>query len=121
VSITGVNNVDQMNQYNWTQIPEEQIGPLWTRQMIHTPQLSILKLRFSKGAVLANHHHMHEQVTMVMAGTLRIEVNGEPFILHAGDVLRIPPDAPHMLEALEDSTAIDVFAPARDDLKPLND
>lgn len=89
--------------------------------MIHTPQLTILRLKFKKGAVLPLHNHMHEQVTMVAAGSLRMEVNGQECILHAGDVLRIPPDAPHMLEALEDSMATDVFSPARDDLRKPED
>jgi quercetin dioxygenase-like cupin family protein len=110
-----------MDSYNWDRIPEEQIGELWSRQMIHTPRLTILRLKFKRGAVLPRHNHFHEQVTMVTAGSVRLEVDGEECVLRAGDVLRIPPDAPHMLEALEDSLATDVFSPAREDLRKPTD
>jgi quercetin dioxygenase-like cupin family protein len=37
------------------------------------------------------------------------------FVLKAGDVLVIPPDMPHRVVALEESTATDLFTPARAD------
>ena len=36
-------------------------------------------------------------------------------VARAGELLCIPPNAPHAVEALEDSIAIDVFSPARAD------
>ncbi len=35
--------------------------------------------------------------------------------LHGGESLQIPPHAPHMVEALEDSVAVDLFSPIRED------
>jgi quercetin dioxygenase-like cupin family protein len=106
-----------MDCYSWNDIPEELVDPLWSRQMIHMPSMTILRLRFKKGGSLSRHHHIHEQVTMVTEGSIRIEVDGEEFRLVPGDVLRIPSNAMHFLEALEDSAATDVFTPAREDLK----
>jgi len=54
---------------------------------------------------------------MLMFGRLRFDLNGEEIVLEAGEVLRIPPNAPHLAEALEDSLCIDVFSPAREDWK----
>jgi quercetin dioxygenase-like cupin family protein len=42
-------------------------------------------------------------------------MGGENFVLKAGDALVIPPSVPHLVEALEDSTATDVFTPRRED------
>jgi quercetin dioxygenase-like cupin family protein len=36
-------------------------------------------------------------------------------VVQGGDVLQIPPNVPHMVEALEDSIATDVFSPPRED------
>jgi quercetin dioxygenase-like cupin family protein len=85
--------------------------------MIRTPQVTVLRLEFRKGAIVPRHDHFHEQVTMLTAGLSRLVVSGEEVTLRPGDVLRIPPHAPHFTEALEDSNTVEMFAPARDDLK----
>ena len=36
-------------------------------------------------------------------------------MLRAGEMLEIPPHVPHSVEALEDSVAVDLFAPVRED------
>ena len=46
---------------------------------------------------------------MIESGALRFTIAGEERVLRAGEVVVIPPDAPHMVEALEDSLAVDVF------------
>jgi quercetin dioxygenase-like cupin family protein len=58
---------------------------------------------------------------MMTSGELEFEM-GEPggtsharFVLKAGDVLVIPPNLPHRVVALEDSTATDLFTPPRED------
>jgi quercetin dioxygenase-like cupin family protein len=79
--------------------------------------MTVLRLEFRKGAIVPAHHHFHEQVTMLTAGLLSLVVDGERITLHPGDVMRIPPNAPHLTEALEDSSTVEIFAPARDDLK----
>jgi quercetin dioxygenase-like cupin family protein len=42
-------------------------------------------------------------------------MGGESFVVRAGEVLVIPPDMPHRVEALEESLATDLFTPARED------
>jgi len=106
-----------MERYNWDQVLREELSPLITRQVIHTSYTTIVRVTFKRGAVVALHEHFHEQVTMLMSGRLRFDLNGEEIVLEAGEVLRIPPNAPHLAEALEDSLCIDVFSPAREDWK----
>lgn len=104
-----------MERYNWTAISEEQLNPRFTRQAIHTGQMTIARLWLGKGAVVPLHHHVNQQVTMLRTGALEFEMGGERFVLKPGDVLVIPPDVPHRVVALEDSTATDLFTPARED------
>jgi quercetin dioxygenase-like cupin family protein len=61
------------------------------------------------------HHHVNQQVTMLKSGALQFDMGGETIILRAGEVLVIPPNLPHRVEALEESTATDLFTPARED------
>jgi len=104
-----------MERYNWTAIAEEKLNPLLTRRMIHSGKMTIARLWLGKGAVVPLHSHTNEQVTMLKTGALRFEMGGERFTLQPGDVLVIPPNLPHRVEALEDSTVTDLFTPARVD------
>lgn len=104
-----------VEQYNWEQVPREELGPLLTRQVVHTPSMTVLRVTFKQGAVVPLHQHVHEQVTMLLSGRLRVELNGEESVLLAGELARVPSNLPHLVEALEDSVGIDIFTPARTD------
>src|SRR6266850_7658898 len=107
-----------MNVYNWPEITEENVTPLFTRQAIHTSRMTLLKLRLKKGAVVPMHQHPHEQITMMASGLVRVELDGKDVLLRPGDILLIPSNASHLFEALEDSVETDVFTPPREDLMP---
>jgi quercetin dioxygenase-like cupin family protein len=79
--------------------------------------MTILRVTLKQGAIVPLHQHVHEQITMPAQGALRIELEGKEIILRAGEVLRIPSNAPHLVEALEDSVGIELFTPAREDWK----
>jgi len=104
-----------MDTYNWDRLPVEQVIPGVTRQVIHTPSMTILQLKFNRGALVAMHSHFHEQVSMLMKGKVRFELDGQEIHLQAGEILRIPSNALHSAEALEDAVLLDVFTPARTD------
>ena len=105
-----------MQPYSWNGIPEVELSPGLSRQMIHTPGMTILRVQFRKGVASPPHHHVHEQVTMLTSGAMRFDLAGEKVILRPGDLLPIPSNVVHGAEALEDSVLIDVFTPSRDDL-----
>ena len=104
-----------MERYNWSAIAEEKMNPLLGRRVIHTEQMTIARLWLGRGAVVPMHNHVNQQVTMLQSGALEFEMGGEVFALKPGDVLVIPPDLPHRVVALEESTATDLFTPARED------
>jgi quercetin dioxygenase-like cupin family protein len=64
------------------------------------------------------HRHPYEQTTMMASGVVRVELDGKDVMLRPGDILLIPSNAPHLVEALEDSVETDVFTPPREDLMP---
>lgn len=104
-----------MNHVNWERIGEEQLNPLLSRKVIHGGSITVARIRLRKHAVVPMHSHANEQISMVESGRLRFVVDGEESVLGPGDVLRLAPQVPHMVEALEDSLAVDVFSPARED------
>lgn len=108
-----------MDQYNWAAIPQEELNPKAVRQVIHTERMTIARLLLRQGAVVPMHHHENEQVTTIISGALRFTFAGrvadEAIEVRAGDVLQIPPNRPHMVEALEDTLVTDLFSPKRED------
>ncbi len=104
-----------MDAYSWDHVLKEEVAPGIERQVIHTPSMTILRLSFKQGAIVATHSHIHEQVSMLINGKMRFLLDGEEKLSQAGDVLRIPSNIPHSAEALEDALLIDIFTPARTD------
>lgn len=104
-----------MQHYNWNALAEEPLGPSLGRRMIHGKNMTVARIRLKQGAVVPMHSHVNEQISMLESGALRFVLAGEERILRAGDALVIPPDVPHMVEALEDSLAVDLFSPPRED------
>jgi quercetin dioxygenase-like cupin family protein len=52
---------------------------------------------------------------MMEQGSAKFVLAGEERVLKAGDVVRIPPNVPHHVEAIEDCVALDLFSPRRED------
>lgn len=104
-----------MNTYNWDAVPVERMNALVTRQVIHGSTITIARIGLSKGAVVPLHSHINEQISMIESGRLRFVMEGKDAAFGAGSCVVIPPGVPHMVEALEDSMATDVFSPIRED------
>jgi quercetin dioxygenase-like cupin family protein len=80
--------------------------------MRHPPMAQIFIV---KDGVVPFHHHENEQISSVLAGALRFELESKEIVVHPGEVLHIPSNVPHRVVALEDSLALDVFSPVRVD------
>jgi quercetin dioxygenase-like cupin family protein len=99
----------------WSEWPVEQLNSLIGRQMAHTETMTIARILLAKGAHVPRHEHPNEQITNVVEGRLRFVLGDEERIVSAGATVLIPADLPHEVEALEDSVALDVFSPVRED------
>lgn len=104
-----------MTKQSWAEIAVEQMNPLTRRQALHTGKMTVARLMLAKGAVVPTHQHENEQITTIESGRLRFTFPEGDVIVEAGDLLPIPPNVPHSVVALEDTVAVDLFAPARED------
>lgn len=104
-----------MTHYDWNSLPAEQLNPQIIRRAIHTPGLTIARLQIQKGAVVPEHHHVHEQVATVERGELQFWFGDQQVVLRDGQSVAIPSNVPHKVIALQDTVVVDVFTPHRDD------
>jgi quercetin dioxygenase-like cupin family protein len=104
------------SQYlSWNAVAVEQVNPLFDRQMITGHNVMFARLLLRKGCIVPLHNHHNEQITFVLEGALKFEIEGKEIVVRSGEVLTIPPHVPHRVEALEDTIDFDIFDPPRED------
>ena len=76
---------------------------------------AVARLELQRDAVVPEHAHVNEQICTVERGALEFSIDGHRQVVRAGESLVIPPSVPHAVVALEDSLAVDIFTPRRED------
>jgi quercetin dioxygenase-like cupin family protein len=102
--------------------PEERsVHTIFPGVVIHTcaaAQMMLSYVELQPHAVVAEHHHPHEQVGMVLEGRVRFYIGNEEKLLHKGDMFRIPGNTPHRVVAQDELVKVlDIFHPIRDDYR----
>ena len=95
------------------------IAPGRERYLAHCDSLMMVVIDFTDGPQDQPdppHSHPHEQVTYVAEGEVMFFINDEPHKLSTGDLITIPPDAPHTIQLLTKKVRlVDTFSPIRED------
>lgn len=103
---------------HWSDVPLEQVKPDLSRRLVTGDRVMLASVELERGCIVPQHAHVHEQVSYVLEGCLRLKVGedgAESYDLRAGDVIVIPSNVPHAAEAIEASRVLDVFSPPRED------
>jgi quercetin dioxygenase-like cupin family protein len=99
----------------WNSVELEDLNPLLQRQFVVGQDIMVARVLLQKGCVVPEHRHHNEQITYILEGALKFWIDGKEIVVHAGEVLVIPPHMPHKAEALVDTVDLDVFSPPRAD------
>ena len=108
-------NTQDLKYLPWNSIPLEDLNPLLKRQFVVGQEIMVARVLLKKGCVVPMHSHHNEQITYILEGALKFEIDGKEITVAAGEVLCIPPHMPHQATALEDTVDLDVFSPPRAD------
>ena len=79
----------------------------------------LTRFHLKKGSLLPLHSHPHEQTGFMVSGRMRLFIGKDGFTAEAGDSWSINGNIEHRAEILEDSVAIEVFSPVREDYLPV--
>ena len=104
-----------MEHYTWDSVPLEVMSDLISRKVVSGDKAMVAQVFLKKDAVVPEHHHESEQLTYILDGALKFQLEGREVIVRKGEVLRIPSNVPHRAVALEDTLDLDVFSPIRAD------
>lgn len=104
-----------MQHLVWASVKKEAMTDKLSRRFVNGERITVAQILLAKGCKMQAHQHENEQICCVLEGSINFNVGGQKVLVNAGDVLVIPPNVPHGIEALEDSLAMDIFSPIRQD------
>jgi len=84
----------------------------------HGEKTLMTEFLLKKGSVLPRHTHPHEQTGYLVSGRIRLSIGPEEHDVLPGDSWCIGGDIEHGAEIIEDSVAVEVFSPVREDYLP---
>ncbi len=74
-----------------------------------------MRAELDAGSQLPVHAHPQEQISHVISGRVRFNVDGQPREVGAGESLYLASNVPHGAETLAAAVVIDTFSPPRED------
>ena len=110
-----------MEYQTWESVPLEVMSDMISRKVISGDKAMVAQVFLKKGAVVPEHHHESEQITYILEGALKFEIEGKVIVVRKGEVLSIPSNVPHRAVAMEDTLDLDIFSPIRVDWLTNND
>ena len=78
----------------------------------------LTRFHLKKDSLLPLHSHPHEQTGFLVSGKIKLYIDKDEFLAEPGDTWTIKGGIEHKAQILEDSIAIEVFSPVREDYLP---
>ena len=100
------------------ELPEEKVTDKISRKILVGDKEMIVWWSMKAGVHAAAHRHPHEQLFVMLKGTMDFRLGDERRLCGSGDVGVIPGGVEHEAWFPEDAEVIDVFAPPREDFMP---
>jgi len=88
------------------------------KTLTHGNKTLMVEFRLQKDASLPMHAHPHEQAGYLVKGRIRLTIGVDVHEVSEGDSWCIPGGMLHGAEIIEESVAVEVFSPVREDYLP---
>jgi quercetin dioxygenase-like cupin family protein len=88
------------------------------KTLVYGDKTLLAEFLLGKGAQIPVHSHPHEQTGYLISGRIRLSIEEDTFEVGPGDSWCIPGNVEHRAEFVEDSVAVEVFSPVREDYLP---
>ncbi len=88
------------------------------KTLVYGDHMLLTEFKLDGGKTLPSHQHPHEQTGYLVSGHIILTIDGKPHDIKPGSSWSIPGNVEHGARIIEDSVAIEVFSPVREDYKP---
>lgn len=103
-------------------LPPQRVWDGIAGRALHGTNLTLGLIELEPDAVLPEHHHVNEQLGVVVSGSIEMTIGGESRTLGPGETWTIAPDVPHSGRVgAQGAIVIDVFSPPREDWRALEE
>lgn len=85
------------------------------KTVVYGKETLMTEFVMQENAELMEHKHVHEQTGYLIKGKMRLYIDGKSRIMNPGDSWSVPSNSVHKADILEDSIAVEVFSPFRDE------
>ena len=80
-----------MERFTWDRVKKEVMNPKLWRKVIAGEKAMVAQVFIAKGGVVPTHQHESEQISYIVEGALKFELEGQDVAVRAGEVLVFPP------------------------------
>lgn len=88
------------------------------KTLIYGEKTLMTEFLLEKGTDLPMHSHPEEQTGYLVSGHITLTIGGAAYDVRPGDSWRVPGGVVHGAKILDNSVAVEVFAPVREDYIP---
>ncbi len=94
------------------------LAPGVTARIVSGENLMFSLVTLEPGAVVPTHSHPHEQLGMMVSGTMEFTIAGETRLLTGNEMYLVPGGVPHAAKAGPGgAVALDAFSPPREEYR----
>jgi unsaturated pyranuronate lyase len=104
-----------MFYHNKTEGFQKVLNGIEIQTLVYGEKMLLSEFHMKKGSALPLHSHPQEQTGRLIQGRILLYIGGEKSEMKPGDCWSVPSGIEHGAEILEDSSAIEVFSPVRED------
>ncbi len=104
-----------MSFYDFQSMQPAEITANYLRKIAAGENITVAQLEVKEGSITQAHSHQNEEVVLVLEGCWRFNLPSGAVTLGPQQMLCIPPGVEHSSEAVEDTVALDICAPTRED------
>jgi quercetin dioxygenase-like cupin family protein len=90
---------------------------IWFNTLATGDKIMLTVMYYEKGAKVPPHHHLHEQVGLVIKGQIKAIIGDKEAVLTEGDSYVCAANEIHAFEAIEDTEIMDAFSPPREEYR----
>lgn len=94
-------NIETAKMFNPTTGVSYAVGSIVSRQLTMNNSGNITLFAFDKGQKLSEHTAPFDAVVQVIEGSAEIVINKEPHKIEAGEMIVMPANVPHAVNAIE--------------------
>ena len=108
-----------MNRFwNPENITPKVLAPGVTAKIASGEKMMFSLVTLAPNAVVPTHSHPHEQMGMMVSGTMDFTIAGETRTLSGNEMYRVPGGVPHAAKAgPRGAVALDAFSPPREEYR----